>query len=237
MKIHLFHFNPNAIIRIVWHLINGLKLFKGNVFKLIQHTPDCVNSMSTAYNLLKSDLYQKPKTIIDVGANNSQMIKLLTHGEKGIRIISFEPNKNCHPIGEVYHEVLSDKNRELYFFVPQGDSLWGQVSEKAVNNGKKMKASRLDTFIKKLVELESPILLKIDTEGHELNVLKGVGNYLRKIDSVLIEIDNNERMNENNILKIFQYLNKFGFNKNRVMFALKTGNGIPTYFDTYFRKP
>jgi hypothetical protein len=43
----------------------------------------------------------------------------------------------------------------------------------------------MDTVIE---ELESPVFVKIDTQGYELEVLKGAQKILPKIDAILLEV-------------------------------------------------
>jgi len=55
-------------------------------------------------------------------------------------------------------------------------------------------------------------LLKIDTEGHELQVLKGIGSYLKKnVNIMLIEIHNSDIFLNYNSRKIHNYLIKNEF--------------------------
>lgn len=46
----------------------------------------------------------------------------------------------------------------------------------------------LDTLVGSLPELRRPILLKIDTEGHELSVLRGATTLLPAVDTVIAEV-------------------------------------------------
>ncbi len=233
MKIHSFLFKPKEIIRIFWHLMSGLKIFKYNLITLLKHTPDCVNSMSTAFNLLRSDFYTIPKTIIDIGANNSQMIKLLTFNNFS-EIISLEPNRDTHPIGKLYPYALSNFIGKSYFHVPKGDTLWGKITDEKVEDGFEIDVLTFEKFATDIIDfskIQKPVLVKIDTEGHELKVLEGFGKYFDKIGSILIEVSN-----DNNIFKVSKLLNDVGFKNSKIIYAAKSANGIPFYFDIYFWK-
>ncbi|MCP4736741.1 MAG: FkbM family methyltransferase, partial [Bosea sp.] len=56
-------------------------------------------------------------------------------------------------------------------------------------NSYKVKAVRLDTFIEK-VNLQNTIIdfIKIDTQGHDLNVIKSLGKYLSNVREILCEV-------------------------------------------------
>jgi hypothetical protein len=53
-------------------------------------------------------------------------------------------------------------------------------------------------------------LLKIDTQGSELDIIKGCGNYLKKILIIEIELIFNDIYNKNTISEIEKILSKFG---------------------------
>mgnify|MGYP001484983665 FL=1 len=66
-------------------------------------------------------------------------------------------------------------------------------------------------------------MLKIDTEGHEFQVLKGLGKEIKKINIILIEFHKPGIYLDYDSKKIHKYLlkNKF-FLKKRIKFPLTT---------------
>lgn len=248
MKLHAFLIKPNSIIRILWHLTAGLRLCRWNIFKLMKYVPDNVNSMTTAWNLSMSKFIKQPKTILDVGANNSQMIRLLQlfYGKKP-KVYSFEPNIDLKPVGTVFNLALSNKDGKADFLKP-GDSGWGRIADKSeVKNKKnnksfiKVEMKKFETLIKNktfnLKDLKGSVLLKIDTEGHEYKVLQGFGNYLKKIDYILLEQENRvEKDSCNEAMQIAQLLGKHGFKNSTILYSAHHGKKAPVYSDVLFWK-
>ena len=75
-----------------------------------------------------------------------------------------------------------------------------------------IKTNSLDNFIK-LKKIKKIDLLKIDTEGHELHVLKGSKKLLKKnlVKYLLIEINHSNMYNNYNFKKINIFLKKNNF--------------------------
>ena len=74
----------------------------------------------------------------------------------------------------------------------------------------KTKTITLDTFCKKkkIKEIE---LLKIDTEGHEINVLNGGKNILRKTKIIQVEILSKKKKFQEKFIKIDKFLKRYNF--------------------------
>ena len=74
----------------------------------------------------------------------------------------------------------------------------------------KVKSVRLDSilFVKNFQKVD---LLKIDTEGHELEVLKGLGKKIQKVKYILIEFHNDLIYQKYNPKKIHNYLIRNNF--------------------------
>jgi|TARA_B110000495_G_C22825802_1_gene481909 FkbM family methyltransferase len=53
---------------------------------------------------------------------------------------------------------------------------------------RRIEMTTLDSLSEVYADLEGPILLKIDTEGYELEVIKGGDEFLRRIDVVIAEV-------------------------------------------------
>ena len=73
----------------------------------------------------------------------------------------------------------------------------------------KIRTLKLDQFLnRKNIKID---LLKIDTEGHELEVLKGVEKNIKKVKYILIEFHNDKIYEKYNPLKIHSFLLKKNF--------------------------
>jgi len=137
-------------------------------------------------NLLNSN--RKPNVFFDVGANfGTHSLLFLSHN---VKTFSFEPNSYCHELfnklcalnnvkANIVTKALSDKESlsELYFPTEQTwlgtielDTRIGLEENHALISHEVVTTS-LDTFCS--INNVSPDLIKIDTEGHELSVLKG----------------------------------------------------------------
>jgi len=103
----------------------------------------------------------------------------------------------------------------------------------------RVETARFDTLVANGTvpwnELKRPILLKLDTEGHELNVLKGFGNCLRDVDYVLTEVENEDtRGRHYDLIEICRRMDESGFNRSRLTYACFHGCALPSYFDLLF---
>ena len=78
-----------------------------------------------------------------------------------------------------------------------------------------IKTKTLDSIIFKELDPYSKILIKIDTEGNELNVLKGSKKILQKrnVSFIQVEVAKNEIYESNKSEELEVFLNKQGYFK------------------------
>ena len=168
-------------------------------------------------------------TVLDIGANIGYITNLMAFrvGESG-RVVGFEPHpeifkklkKNVDLIranrkrsGEIkiFQAGLSDKegigtlDEGEYFNLNQGLSkivASGAAGKEHMKSVKLLKLDESFTFIDKID------LIKIDVEGHELNVFKGARSFFeqKKITSIIFE-ENLPRKS-----KAIEFLRDYGFN-------------------------
>ena len=252
MKIHLFHLQPLGLIRIFYQLLAGWRLCRKHGASLCRFVPLCINPMNSVWNAdrILMDL-PRPRTLIDVGANQSQMARLLQLvATPDAEILSFEPIRSLHPIGTRFFQALSDKDGKADFFIPgtSDDELGSLYRDFADHSGQgartiEVETARFDTLVeKKMVpweNLKKPILLKIDTEGGDLKVLNGFGECLRSVDYVLTEVENdNSRGRHYDLIEICARMKDAGFNRSRMTYACFDGATASAYFDLFFwRQP
>ena len=159
---------------------------------------------------LKSYLKKNNKslTVIDVGANVGKYSKEVLNINENINLIAFEPHpksyaklkdniksKNFKP----FNLGVGNKNENLTLYDYDKDegsehaSLFREVIED-LHNGKAVSHNipviMLDDFLKEQ-KIDQVDLLKIDTEGNELNVLLGTKNYIlnNKIQAIHFEFN------------------------------------------------
>jgi len=191
----------NNIIKSSFLKITGLTLYKKLPFGL--NVFEDLKFRFKGYNF---------QTFLDVGANIGQTAKLMRQSFPKARILSFEPfeetfnvliknttllNVNCFRIGfGAKKEVLSafvnidNKNSDMNSL-----NIIEQDSESEKIKKVEVSIETLDEFCK-INEIKSIDYLKIDTEGFELNVIRGADEYLRNQEISFIECE--VSMNKNN---------------------------------------
>jgi FkbM family methyltransferase len=143
------------------------------------------------------------KTVIDVGANNGQFATLILKTHPNSKIICFEPQigpfKNLKKIFKknkikLFRLACGSRNKTIMMNISNQDD-----SSSILDIGKNQIHFFPDTYLKKKEIIEvaklkevinlkkqiKPILLKIDTQGYELEVLKG--SELKYVKYILIE--------------------------------------------------
>ena len=123
--------------------------------------------------------FEDPKTIIDIGANDSQFAHWLSKEWPMADVISFEPNKFCQPIGKVMRYAIDEHDGEAWF------SHKGENSHIDDNGTWRVQKRRLDNFI---TMFDAPHLLKVDAETHTLAALRGATWTLRQTSMVVVEL-------------------------------------------------
>lgn len=173
------------------NVFGSLDVLQG-IFKEREHTK------------LKSFLGEKDKIIVDLGANEGFYTLKLKQNSPKARIISVEPNpvafkllkKNVkeNKLRNVtcLNAAVSSKNGKINFEIAKGKTTVGgtRVFKKYRRKYKVRKILVNSITLKKLCQmynLQKIDLLKIDTEGGEVGVLKGGGKIWSKIKQVVIE--------------------------------------------------
>lgn len=138
------------------------------------------------------------KTVIDVGVGNGT--NSLYRGVGAADYYLVEPVPDTKGIvkniadrlnAKFFNVAASDTDGETQFYLHDdvtGSSTLKQVEKDTRINGTKIKvpANRLDSII--TGTLRSPCLLKIDTQGNELAVLKGTEGILDQVDVIICEV-------------------------------------------------
>tara|TARA_X000001036_G_scaffold63059_1_gene53573 strand:- start:756 stop:1472 length:717 start_codon:yes stop_codon:yes gene_type:complete len=161
--------------------------------------------------------FSKPIVVLDIGAHYGETIKLFLNKLKIQKIYSFEPSpynfqvlkKNISKYQpnkvEIFNFGLGEKISKKYInqTVESSSSTINKINKDSKYLKRKLKilnikdkdtfyhklpieVSTLDTFIEKK-NIQNIDLLKIDTEGYEFNVLKGLSNYSHKIKLIYFE--------------------------------------------------
>lgn len=172
--------------------------------------------------------------IFDVGANKGMMSRLFLKLYREINIIAFEPLSIFKFKSDqvelmkiaIGAEIESAKfyvckhNASSSLILPDYSSNWLGVKAKVLGFEAKDLYNEIDVLVSTVdkVVTENKItnifLLKIDTEGGELNVIKGAVEALRMgiIKNIQLESHNND-LRTNNKIEIFQLLSNYTHQK------------------------
>jgi len=154
------------------------------------------------YELLAKHV--QPNFVIDVGANNGYWSIEAKKVWPQAEFLLIEANEECRPYLHDSHfsyliAVLSDTEKEVDFYTLRdcgtatGASYYREKTEffegdKVIVT--KRRTTTLDLIFDRSVSIRnpSPMLLKLDTQGSELDILKGAQKLLPQIDAMLIEM-------------------------------------------------
>lgn len=161
-------------------------------------------------NFLKKHLKNRPEgVVIDVGANIGNYSKRVLEINKSLTVYAFEPHpatfeklsktiqfNNFHAINAAVGD--SEGVISLYDYEGVNGSEHASMYRKVIENIHNAKASEyrvrvcsLSKFVKKY-NIQKIALLKIDTEGSELNVLRGVTELIESAQIEAIHFEFNE---------------------------------------------
>jgi len=186
--------------------------------------------------LLLPFLIKKSSAFIDIGSNKGLFLFSALRFLDPSQIFGFEPNpllfkkiKNVFKKISIFNCALSDKNGEAVLTIPftkdQPDDSLGnidnsEISENAFNF--KVNLRTLDDCEKNLSG-KTIGLIKIDVEGHELDVIKGAEKMIQKYQpNLIVEIE--QRHHKENVKKIIEDLmQKFSY---RVYYFLPVQNKL-----------
>lgn len=184
-------------------------------------------------------------TWIDVGSHRGLYTDLIKDNFKIKKGYLFEPqreiynlikkkyknSRNIYP----YNYAISNKKKSEKIYINKHDLTSSLTKINEENLYLKLKSRlfggnslivkscvvqtiKLENFISKK-KLKRVDLLKIDTEGHEYQVLQGLGKKINKVKIILIEFHNDKIYKNYNSKKIHKYLIKKNFDlKTRIKF-------------------
>ena len=186
-------------------------------------------------------------SFLDVGAHKGLYTDLIIKNFKVKKVIMFEPQIEIYNyIKKKYKKIknikilnnaVSNKKDKKNIFINRHDltssltklneknlylqfksKLFGGSIKKMIVNSYKVETVKLASIFKK-EKLENIDLLKIDTEGHELEVLFGLEKKIKKVQIILIEFHNDKIYQKYDSKKIHKYLIKNNFVlKNKMKF-------------------
>tara|TARA_A100001015_G_C14866787_1_gene662673 strand:+ start:154 stop:906 length:753 start_codon:yes stop_codon:yes gene_type:complete len=170
-------------------------------------------------NLIKNGV--EVNIIYDIGAFRGEWSEYLNKTSlNGREFFLFEANEeNENYLKKLNYkyfiEVLSDKEKNVEFYsqISSGDSYFLEQTSVYKNNCKPKikKTSTIDDIIKKN-NLPLPDLIKIDTQGSELEILEGARKSISNCSLIYLECPIIEyNLNSPNLYDYIQYLNSINF--------------------------
>ena len=190
--------------------------------------------------IIKNISFDKNPIIFDVGGNEGESIDLFLNLFKNPKIYSFEPEKKSYKkllkkygnlkTVNLFNFALGNKTEvmNLRLNIKSSTSTLSKINTRskyynlkslilktnrknAFLGKEKVKVKRVDDFCTKK-KIKTVHLLKIDTEGFELNVIKGAKKTLKKTKVLIIEFQLNDMYLNYNPKKINDFLVKNNFN-------------------------
>ena len=180
-------------------------------------------------NLSKIQNYFYPHRILDIGANVGQFHTLCKNYFSDSYVFSIEASNDCEPYlknitDQYYIGLLAKDNADYEFYslksnsINTGNSIYRELTELYSDYN-------LDVINKKgitldgLFEAESEFdLIKIDTQGSELDILSGGTRLCSKAKCILLEVSLTQ-YNKNAPLydEAIKFMDNFGFKKAEIL--------------------
>ena len=172
-----------------------------------------------------------PRTIIDVGANVGQFAVASAKLFPEVRVHSFEPQPECvtklrEHIAKlnniiIYPFALGEREDEVTFHINShnhSSSILPLAAAHRVSFPDAREVSEISVKVTTLdkvfdqVELESPVLLKLDIQGYEAMALRGASQTLRRVDYVVLEASFKPMYEgEPTFVEMIKLMEQFGF--------------------------
>jgi len=212
------------------------KVSKRMIYNLRVGIKNRIMSLSKKYHL-NNIPFEQGDIIFDCGANIGEMLLWFKENKLDVNYVAFEPSleeftllkENTSP-NLVYNIALWSKNEDVQFFINSDDADSSIIKPKQSFSSINIQAKRLDSIIKD----EKIKLLKIDAEGAEPEVLIGLGEKIKQIEYISIEVGYERGINqESTFLEVFNFMHNksfiiesFSFKRFSVLFR-----NINTHFD------
>jgi len=193
------------------------------IFPNIIFPNDLFNQFVNYKKIIQKKKLYNFKNIIDIGANSGNWSILFQSLYTNCNFFLIEADvkhkKKINIISNLFHIGLLDKSKftkNFYIykaFNGTGSSIYKERSKHKYIT-KKMRTVTLDQILKKKFHKNKYDLIKLDTQGSELNILKGASDTLKKTKYIITEIQiKNYNINSPDHKKLNNYLKKKGFKK------------------------
>ena len=218
-------------IKKIYIILRLYVFFQNNIFP-----QDLLKQYLNYRKFIKKGGNKKFKNIIDIGANSGNWTILFKNIYPNSNFFLIEANPvhkfKLSKITENYYMGLLDKSvgyKNFYIykaFNGTGSSLFKENSNHSYIT-KKIKTTTLDEVLYKKFSKKNYDLIKLDTQGSELNILKGAKKILKKTKYIITEIQiKNYNLKSPNYKKLNYFLKKNGFKKIQNLYTHIVDNKI-----------
>ena len=192
------------------HYIRANRLLKG-----VSHAG---HRLLMRYGLKKYFLLKPPDLFIDIGSNVGELSRYFI--DSGIRTISIEPDPiafHCLSFNlrdqenvTLHNFALGEKETKMKLaLIPESADSSLVFDEKYSDSAVEVEVVRGDSLLKHIPEA-SRVWIKLDAEGFEPEVLRGLGTILKRIELIAIDAGE-ERLGESTYIACTEILQRCGF--------------------------
>ena len=227
-----------------------------NFLKLYQKLDDTVSyllsSVCNEKKLLKEHIKKEKIVLVDIGTNVGSYVDFVSKSFEIKTLYCFEPQErlaqDLEKISYVEKKYILpfalsnvEKIKKFYEYNVSSQSGFykinnGYSSLQQIKKIKKIKTKVFDKVFDKNLKID---LCKVDTEGEDFNVLKGMKKNLKKGNINLLKVEMNFfsiRSNvKNTYLDIFNYLEELNYNFISISKTKYVNNKL-LLMDAYFKK-
>lgn len=205
---------------IIGHIKKNLR----KLILLICRNNNLINNIQFNSNYLSKIC--NPRIVVDVGVGHGTYS--LYKAYPNAHFLLFEPllefkdsikkikdNYSC----EVYYKALGEKFSKIEINVDKKKLTKSSFAQRLqlTKTGNPLEKREVDvitlnSLFSKMSLMEGPILLKIDTEGNELAILRGATKFLKLVDTVILEVSIAKRFhNSYEFEDVIYFMNENGF--------------------------
>jgi len=224
-----------------------------DVYKFVNY--DLIINNTDFHHILKRKIGKEdPVCCFDIGANIGQTAKKMSSYFPASTIYCFEPveqtyqllsdNVKDSPDIKAFNFAFGAEKSEMEIFLfqnSQWNSLSAPVSERAKKNGglsEFIKVNTVDDFVRQH-NIQKIDILKSDTEGYEMEVLKGAHHCLQNqiIEYLYLEVGFNEQDTQHTYFpRVIEELAKYQYKFSGLFEKSYTKNDLLLYANALFLK-
>ena len=227
-----------------------------NLLKYYQKLDDAISylfsSVSNEKELLKENLKKREIIYVDIGTNVGNYLEFIKKNFKTRQVFCFEPieslvkelsSKLITEKDKIYNVALSDRKKKKIFNIyeiPSQSSFYIQndtyKSVQKIKKKIKIKTQVFDNIFNKNLKID---FCKIDAQGEDLNILKGMKKNLKNGNIKLLKVEIcfplMHKNAKDSYLDILTFLKKFNYNLFSIT-KIKYKNNHILFLDAFFKK-